>query len=110
LPAKQARFADRRVALALQQADPGTPVTEVRRGTETAEQTFYGWNKKYGGLMPINGPIPTGEAGAVPPHETDIGPLARRCPVTDSTATLSGTRAASRITNRFSQPPPRPSP
>ena len=49
---KRSRFTDRQIAFALQQAEAGTGVLEVCRKMGVAEQTFYRWKKKFGGLMP----------------------------------------------------------
>lgn len=34
------------------QAEEGTPVAEVCRKARISDATFYGWRKKYTGLMP----------------------------------------------------------
>ena len=49
---KRSRFTDRQIAFALQQAEAGTGVLEGCRTMGVAEQTFYRWKKKFGGLMP----------------------------------------------------------
>jgi putative transposase len=49
---KKSRFTDEQIAFALRQAETGTPVAEVIRKMGIAEQTFYNWKKRYGGLSP----------------------------------------------------------
>ena len=49
---KKSKFTDQQVALALQQAETGTPVEEVCRKMGVSQSTFYRWKKVYGGLMP----------------------------------------------------------
>ena len=36
----------------LKQTEPGTPISEVCRKLGLAEQTFYRWKSKYGGMLP----------------------------------------------------------
>ncbi len=43
-------FSDDQIALALREAESGTPVTEVCRKMGVSEQSFYRWKKKYVGL------------------------------------------------------------
>ncbi len=43
-------FSEEQVALALREAETGTPVTEVCRKMGVSEQSFYRWKKKYMGL------------------------------------------------------------
>ncbi len=50
---KKSRFTDEQIAFALRQAETGTPVQEVIRKMGIAEQTFYNWKKRYGGLGPL---------------------------------------------------------
>ena len=45
-------FSEEQIALALREAEMGTPVTEVCRRLGVSEQSFYRWKKKFGGLMP----------------------------------------------------------
>jgi putative transposase len=49
---KKSRYTDEQIAFALRQAETGTPVSEVIRKMGIAEQTFYNWKKRYGGLGP----------------------------------------------------------
>ena len=47
---KKSKFTDEQIAFCLRQAETGTRVEEVCRKMGIAEQTFYRWKKKYGGL------------------------------------------------------------
>jgi putative transposase len=47
---KKSKFAEEQIALALRQTESGTRVAEVCRKFGIAEQTFFRWKKKYGGL------------------------------------------------------------
>ena len=47
---KRSRYTEEQMAFALRQAEHGTPVKEVIRKMGISEQTFYRWEKKYGGL------------------------------------------------------------
>src|SRR3982751_3281905 len=47
---KKSRYTDEQIAFALKQAETGTPVAEVIRRMGISEQTFYRWEKVYGGL------------------------------------------------------------
>jgi len=47
---KSSRYTPEQVAFAMRQAESGTPVPEVCRKMGIAEQTFYRWKKKYGGM------------------------------------------------------------
>ena len=49
---KKSRYTEEQIALALKQAELGTPVEEVCRKLGIAEQTFYRWKKRYAGMMP----------------------------------------------------------
>lgn len=49
---RNSKFTDQQIAFALKQAETGTPIKEVIRKMGITEQTFYRWNKKYGGMMP----------------------------------------------------------
>ena len=49
---KSSKFTEEQIAFALKQAETGTSVKEVIRKMGIAEQTFYRWKKKYGGMMP----------------------------------------------------------
>ncbi len=44
------RFTPEQVAMALRQAESGTPVAELCRKMEITETTFYRWKKKFGGM------------------------------------------------------------
>ena len=46
---KKSRF-EEQMAFALRQAESGVSVTEVCRKLGVAEQTFYRWKKKFGGM------------------------------------------------------------
>jgi len=47
---KKLRFSEEQIAFALRQVESGTPISEITRKMGIAEQTFYRWKKKYGGL------------------------------------------------------------
>ncbi|MFC2042490.1 transposase [Chloroflexota bacterium] len=47
---KSSRYTTEQVALAMRQAETGTPVPEICRKMGIAEQTFYRWKKKYIGM------------------------------------------------------------
>jgi putative transposase len=47
---KTSKFTEEQIAFALRQAEMGTRVAEVCRKLGIAEQTFFRWKKKYGGL------------------------------------------------------------
>jgi len=47
---RKSRFSEEQIAMALRQAEAGTPVAEICRKLEVTETTFYRWRKKYGGL------------------------------------------------------------
>jgi putative transposase len=47
---KRRRFTEEQIAMALRQAEAGTPVVEICRKLQVTEQTFYRWKKKYGSL------------------------------------------------------------
>ena len=47
---KKSKFTNEQIAFALKQAETSTPVAEVIRKMGIAEQTFYNWKRKYGGL------------------------------------------------------------
>jgi putative transposase len=49
-PVRKSRFSEEQIAMALRQAEAGTPVAEICRKLEVTETTFYRWRKKYGGL------------------------------------------------------------
>ncbi len=43
-------FTEEQIALALREAEGGTPVTEVCRRMGVSEQSFYRWKRKYAGM------------------------------------------------------------
>ena len=47
---RTSRFSEEQMALALRQAEGGTPVAEICRKLEITEGTFYRWKKKFGSL------------------------------------------------------------
>lgn len=47
---KRSRYTPEQVTFAMRQAESGTPVPEVCRKMDIAEQTFYCWKKKYAGM------------------------------------------------------------
>ena len=47
---KKSKFTEEQIAFALRQAESGTRVAEICRKMGIAEQTFFRWKKKYGGL------------------------------------------------------------
>ena len=47
---KKSKFTEEQIAFALRQAESDTRVAEVCRKMGIAEQTFFRWKKKYGGL------------------------------------------------------------
>ena len=47
---KSSRYTAEQIAIALRQAEGGTPVLEVCRKMGVAEQTFYRWKKKFLGM------------------------------------------------------------
>jgi len=47
---KRKRYTEPQIVFALQQAESGTPVAEICRKMGVAEQTFYRWKRRYGGL------------------------------------------------------------
>lgn len=49
---KKTRFSEAQIAFVLKQAEDGTAIGEVCRKAGISEATFYGWRKKYAGLMP----------------------------------------------------------
>jgi putative transposase len=44
------RFTNEQIAMALRQAESGTPVAEICRKQEITEATFYRWKKRFGGM------------------------------------------------------------
>jgi len=49
---KRSKFTEAQIAFVLKRAEDGTPVAEVCRKAGISDATFYGWRKKYSGLMP----------------------------------------------------------
>ncbi|MBX8802987.1 transposase [Ochrobactrum sp. MR28] len=49
---KAGKFSDAQIAFVLKQAEDRTPIGEVCRKAGIAESTFYGWRKRFAGLMP----------------------------------------------------------
>jgi putative transposase len=47
---KTSKFSDEQSALALRQAEAGTPVAELCRKLGVSEQTFYRWKKRFGAM------------------------------------------------------------
>jgi putative transposase len=47
---KSSRYTPEQVAFAMRQAESGMAVSEICRKMGIAEQTFYRWKKKYGGI------------------------------------------------------------
>ena len=49
---QKSHYADQQIALALKQAEAGTPVLDVCWKYGISEQTFYRWKKKFGQMAP----------------------------------------------------------
>ena len=47
---RKSRFTEEQIAMALRQAEAGTPVDEICRKLEVSQATFFRWKKQYGGL------------------------------------------------------------
>jgi transposase-like protein len=47
---KKPRFSEQQIAVALRQAEQGTPAVEVCRKLGVSEATFYAWKKRYVGM------------------------------------------------------------
>lgn len=49
---KTSKFSDAQKAFILKQGDDGVPVAEIYRMAGISQSTYYGWRKKYAGLLP----------------------------------------------------------
>ena len=49
---KKSNYTEEQIAFALKQAELGAPISKVGRKLGIAEQTFYRWKSKYGGMLP----------------------------------------------------------
>lgn len=47
---KKPRYTEQQIALALRQAEQGTPAAEICRRLGVSEATFYLWKKRYAGM------------------------------------------------------------
>lgn len=47
---RKTRFTEEQIAMALRQAEAGTPVEEICRKLGVSQATFYRWKRKFGGL------------------------------------------------------------
>jgi putative transposase len=47
---KTSRYSPEQIAMALRQAEAGTPVEEICRKLGVSEPTFYRWKKRFGSL------------------------------------------------------------
>ena len=47
---KKSNYTEEQIAFALKQAELGAPISELCRKLGIAEQTFYRWKSKYGGM------------------------------------------------------------
>ena len=47
---RKSRFTEERIAFVLRQSESGISIGDITRKLGIAEQTFYRWKKKYGGL------------------------------------------------------------
>lgn len=47
---RQSKFSEAQIALALRQAESGTPVLEICRRLGVTEQSFYRWKRKFAGM------------------------------------------------------------
>jgi putative transposase len=47
---KTSKFTNEQIAMALRQAEAGTPVGEICRKLGVSEQSFYRWKKRFGAL------------------------------------------------------------
>ena len=49
---KKSNYTEEQIAFALKQAELGAQISELCRKLGIAEQTFYRWKSKYGGMLP----------------------------------------------------------
>ena len=49
---KKSNYTEEQIAFALKQAELGAPISKLCRKLAIAEQTFYRWKSKYGGMLP----------------------------------------------------------
>ena len=49
---KKSNYTEEQIAFALKQVELGAPISELCRKLGIAEQTFYRWKSKYGGMLP----------------------------------------------------------
>jgi putative transposase len=47
---RKSRYSEEQIAMALRQAEAGTPVGEICRKLGITEATFYRWKKRFGSL------------------------------------------------------------
>ncbi len=47
---RKSRFTEEQIALALRQAEAGTPIEEICRKLEVSQASFFRWRKKYAGM------------------------------------------------------------
>ena len=47
---RKSRFSEEQIAMALRQAEAGTPVEEVCRKLGVSQATFFRWRKRFGSL------------------------------------------------------------
>jgi putative transposase len=47
---RKSRYSEEQIAMALRQAEAGTPVGEICRKLGVTEATFYRWKKRFGSL------------------------------------------------------------
>jgi putative transposase len=47
---RRSRYSEEQIAMALRQAEAGTPVGEICRKLGITEATFYRWKKRFGSL------------------------------------------------------------
>ena len=48
---RKSKWTDAQIISLLQEAEAGTPVTEICRRVGVSTETFYRWRKKFGGLQ-----------------------------------------------------------